>query len=173
MEKKTPRNIFKMFPARINEFSVGAIRTYGDEKLGASIAYSFEDKTAVTLYLYDQGASHIEDGVNSEIVQQARAMAKKDIFQAERYGFFRNLKMLIENEVEFNIGTEVLIMLHSAYSGISDALGDSLPVISDLYVTGLKDYICKIRVTRPSQGNEKNIVNLIQILLSKIASMLS
>lgn len=174
LAKESPENILILLPSKIKSFLAETPKTYPDKRLGASLGYNAPDHTAITIYLYDQGIQDIKDGIDSEIIHTSKEMAMKDIMVYKQIGHWRNVNKIIDREVEFNVGKEKkLKVFYVSYScdAIADYSGNYVPVISDLYVTGIMSYICKIRVTRSVDTSEITIQEVITTVLSDISNI--
>lgn len=171
LAKNTPEEILVLLPLQIESFIAQPEPiTYSDKRLGASLGYNAPDQTVITVYLYDQGIQDIKDGIDSEIIQTSRETSMEEMKVNERMGYWRNVKKITDEEIEFNIGKKDLKVLYVSYScDANDGYSEKgIPLISDLYVTGLKNYICKIRITRLADSDEAKSQNVIEAILAEI-----
>lgn len=169
--KDLPEDILVLLPSRIENFIAETPRTYQDKRLGASLGYNTSDHITVTIYIYDQGVQNIEDGVGSEIIKISKESAMEEIIAYERMGYWRNVNKVADKETEFDIGEgKKLKVLYVSYScdAIDGYSENYIPTISDLYITGVKDYICKMRISRPVGRDEAEIQNVIETVLAEI-----
>ncbi|MDP3803991.1 MAG: hypothetical protein Q8Q87_00400 [Candidatus Omnitrophota bacterium] len=172
LAKESPESMFMSLPVQIKTFVAGAPVSYPDKRLGASIGYNSPTLTAITVYLYDQGIENVEDGIDSDVIRQSKEMAMNDIREVERMGIYRNVEIIADDKAEFDIGgTDPLKMLFASYSCdmVDQDSGGSYHVISDLYVAGMKGYICKVRITRSPDANEAEIKEVLTAIFSKIS----
>lgn len=173
--KESAESILLLLPKNIVEFKAETPMTYGDPRLGASLGYNNPAGIAVTLYLYDLGQESIPDGIASEVIVRAEEEAINEIKDVAKQGYYGNLNFSPEQEVTVTIpGGKAVTLLKKSFSyamAMSD-YGINETVWSDLYMTGVGGYICKIRVSRSAViGAERDdeIESLIQTLVTELA----
>jgi hypothetical protein len=170
--KDHPESILRSLPASIKTYIAGERISYQDKRLGASIGYNSSSGISVTIYLYDLGATGIKDGIDSAIIIDSKNMAVADIREAESSGFYRNVIILSDKQksLELKDGTKIAL-LHMSFTYLlnNPYTGDVSTVVSDLYLTALKGYVCKVRVSRPAglaKEDEGGITEMLRELFS-------
>jgi hypothetical protein len=173
--KEAPEAILAKLPAELNGFQATQIQKFDEAGWGAALGYNNMDTvTAVTVYIFDMGAKEIKDGLASPIIKQAKTDAMEDIKSVIDSGMYKNLKIVKESEVKLPLGKgkswPALYVLMNMEVVISDQ-GLTMPDHSSMYITGMKNQIIKIRISRPevTEENEKNIDALVSSLLSAIS----
>ena len=173
MDKRTPENILVALPTEINKFSAAEPQVYEDISQGASISYCSEDMTLLQVFLYDEGIVEIEDGISSDVVIQAREASAQDMIEQGSTGFFRDLTLAIDKILEFDFaGEKLLRTFYISFSGeaMDPESGLSWPIISDLYIAGILNYICKIRITRNADSDETELLETVGAILADLGS---
>lgn len=175
--KELPEKILQSLPEKIENFiAMRDASSYDDTRLGASRGYNDADSgIVVTIYLYDLGARGIEEGIGSEIVNEAREGTMKELEHLEGIGYYKNVKIISEGKMKLPLKqNESLELLTAVYSFVSVGdLKEPITVHSELFLVGMKGYICKVRVTRSpeiTEEKEKELKRVIGVLLSLIKS---
>jgi hypothetical protein len=169
--KDPPETILQSLPTQFKSFTAEEPFLYNDKRLGASIGYNDQAGTAITVYLYDLGAGDIETGAGSQIVKMAKEGAIADIKQAEQMGYYSNFNIVSDKQMDFDIGegkSLQILFVSCTYEFTNELTGIKQQVASSIYLTGLKGYICKIRVSRPAdmdKDREEGIRDILRILL--------
>jgi len=172
--KEPPEAILQSLPDRVKTFIASDTVSYDEPGLGASRGYNDPDGIVITLYLYDLGVLNVEDGVTSEIILAAKEHAIEDIRQAESMGYYNRVQIISDRQILFDPGDgRSLKMLSTKLSYImkNPVTAEQHQVASDLYLTGLRGYICKIRVSRAA-AREKEWENRIEDALYTLLSIL-
>jgi hypothetical protein len=110
--------------------------------LGTTIYYDHPGIKA-TVYIYRMGIKIIPDGIESNVVQQAFDMAKADIREVARQGYFKLTSELTTSTTILDPETQLISALTASFS--CKEKGEDL--ISMLYVFGRKNQIIKIRIS--------------------------
>jgi len=171
--KDAPEEILSKLPAQIGEFIAEPVNKYDESEWGASIGYNSLNGTAVTVYIYDMGVAEIADGLSSDIVRQAKQDAMEEIKETVRSGVYAKYKLNEEKQIQLDIpgGKKLPAFFWSMYyEVVMPEYNMNFPTHSSAYITGIKNHIFKIRVSRPvlDEVNEANIDSLISSLISKI-----
>ncbi len=172
--KDRPEAVLRSLPAQYKAFNAEEPFLYQDKRLGASIGYNDEAGIAITVYLYDLGRGDIEDGTGSAVVREAKEAAVADIRQAEKMGYYRNVKVVSDADATFGlINGQSLRMLSAqlTYEFTDELSGITQQVASAVYLTGMQGYICKIRVSRPAvldKDREDGIQDILVALLTAL-----
>lgn len=175
LAKESPETILRSLPSQISSYSATDIVPYEDRKLGASLSYSNPAGVAVTVYLYDLGVEDIADGPDTEIIAVSKRMAIADIREQEKLGLYSNVVIIFDGEKNLHLKGDKAIKLVSvvlSYQLNNPYTGEqSLSFASDLYLTGLRGFICKVRISRPSglgKTDEDGIAEMLNDLLSAL-----
>lgn len=174
LAKESPETILRSLPSQISSYSATDIVPYEDVRLGASLGYNHPAGIVVTLYLYDLGEKDIREGIDSEIIAASKDMAVADIREAEKMGYYGKVTVVSDamKTLKLSGGREIkLLFLSLTYLLNNPNTGESSPVASDLYLTGLRGFICKVRISRPSglgKTDEDGIAEMLNDLLSAL-----
>ena len=171
--KEPLQNLLVSLPAHVKTFTAETPQVYEDEKFGVSIGYNDPAGTSITLYLYDLAVQDIPDGISSEIIRSAKEEAIGELKEVEKSGLYSDVKITVDQEIDFGLDAgKTLKMLFVSFSyNMKDQYStEVLPIFSDMYLTGFKGYICKIRISRPEIQKEKEdeIKETIKTLLSTL-----
>jgi len=172
--KESPEVILRSLPAQIKTFIAEDPLSYDDKRLGASIGYNDPGGIAMTVYLYDLGGGDVEDGVGSEMIKTSKEQAIEDIRQSESMGYYSGVKIISDNQTIFDLGegkSLKVLFISLSYILNNPLISNQQQVASDLYLVGLKGYICKIRVSRPAV-KEREQEGRIQEALATLLSVL-
>ena len=168
--KEPPQNLLASLPAQVKTFTAEAPQAYEDKRFGVSIGYNDPSGTSITLYLYDLGVQDIPDGISSEIIRRAKEEAIGEVKEVEKLGIYSHIEVATDKEIDF--GLDAGKTLKMLYVSFSYSLKNQyfLPIFSDMYLTGFKGYLCKIRISRPEIQKEKEdeIKETIKTLLSTL-----
>lgn len=172
LAKESPEAILRSLPAQIRSYSATDIVSYEDRKFGSSLNYSNPAGVAVTVYLYDLGVEDIADGPDTEVIALSKSMAIADILEQEKMGLYSNVVIIFDGEKSLNLKGGKAIKLVSvvlSYQLNNPYTGEQSSVASDLYLTGLRGFICKVRISRPSglgKTDEDGIAEMLNGLFS-------
>lgn len=172
LAKESPEAILRSLPAQIRSYSATDIVSYEDRKFGSSLNYSNPAGVAVTVYLYDLGVEDIADGPDTEVIALSKSMAIADILEQEKMGLYSNVVIIFDGEKSLNLKGGKAIKLVSvvlSYQLNNPYTGERSSVASDLYLTGLRGFICKVRISRPSglgKTDEDGIAEMLNGLFS-------
>ncbi|GEM_PF-3474071 len=172
--KQLPEDILKTLPKKIETFDAEMPNTFGDKRLGASIGYNDKEDTAITAFLYDYGYADIEDGIFSEIINTSKESAIEDVKEYEKRGYYGNVKIISDGRKEFILnGKNTIDTLWTSYSYeiIDPRVKGFASVISDLYIVGLRGYICKIRVTRSEIAGDRKKQEIDEVLRTILSAL--
>jgi len=172
MAKDTPEQVLKSLPAGIKTFAAEDPHVYEEPGWGASIGYNDLSGVAVTVYLYDLGLNDIGDGIASQVLLDEK---KEVIGGIENSGYWSDVLVTADDQqaIRLDNGKKVdVLFTQFSLNGTDPATGSPLALRSDLYLTGLNGFICKIRITRPAstpEAKEKEIASVVKELLSRLA----
>ncbi len=164
--------LLRALPATHGTFTADAGHCYGDEYLGMSRNYNGSDGTRVSIYLYNLGAEKIPDGVDSETVRLAYTMAIDDIRSFAEAGRYLDLKEESGTSEYFRNADKEKTPLPFLSARFTFRIASSPDIVrvSTLHVSGLKNYVCKIRVTWPETGgNPQNMAQLLGTLVETLS----
>jgi hypothetical protein len=165
--KESPEDILRSLPPQIKSYNATDIVSYEDKRLGASLGYNSPAGIALNLYLYDLGVEDIKEGTDAEVISASKSMAVAEIM-----GFYSNVKIISDTEKTWKLNgrSEVkLLFLSLTYIMTNPYTGGSSSVVSDLYVTGLRGLICKVRISRPAglgREDEDGITEMLRVMFS-------
>lgn len=173
--KEPAEEILAALPVSIGSFAAGTLQVYDKPGLGASIGYNdISAGIALTLYLYDDGIDNIADGSASTEVLLTKETAINDIMM-----YIQNTSTDFEiitdtnKELELGGGRRLgVLFTQFSYNSSNPFTGEQEKLYSDLYLTGLKGYFCKIRITRLASiytEEEKEIEKVVRELLTRLA----
>jgi hypothetical protein len=174
--KDPPQTILRSLPIQYKVFTAEEPFLYDDKRLGASIGYNDGAGIAITVYLYDQGLGDIEEGAGSAIIRAAKNGAIDDIRQAEKMGYYHDVKIVSDKQTDFNLGDGRSLRMLSVsltYNFTNELSGIKQQLVSSVYMAGLQGYICKIRVSRPAdldKDRQDSIQDILELLLSALKS---
>ncbi|WP_265595540.1 hypothetical protein [Verrucomicrobium sp. BvORR106] len=156
--KDEPTAVLAALPEKAGMFeSDGEVQTFEEHGLGASRLYRVPGGTWITLYLYDLDTQVIRNGVEDQTIKDACKQAMGDIREMERQGHYADVKMAGENKVTLKLPSqrklEFLNVTYSLTFVKQGADGEDVKLVSQLFVTGLRDHIFKIRVSSPEGSN--------------------
>jgi hypothetical protein len=154
LAKDAPEKVLAGLPEKAGVFDAdGEVQTYQEIGLGASRVYRVPGGTWITLYLYDLDIPEIGAGIEDKTIKDACQQSMADIREMERQGHYADVKMAEESEVMLKLPTsgKELTLYSVAYSltFVRKDAEENLKVFSQLFVTGLRNHIFKIRVSRP------------------------
>jgi hypothetical protein len=168
---ESPETILDELPRKIGNFiAEKEILFYQNQKLGASLGYNTPQNIIATIYVYDLGKNDIPDGIDSNIVKSAYKQALSDIKYSESVGEYQNVKLLHDEPTDISLNSrEYVRFLCAVFSyDKKDKREDNIqPVQSELYMTGKRNHIFKIRVTYPPKDS-KYVRSQIDQLLKNI-----
>lgn len=157
--KDVPAVMLTGLPEKAGVFEAdGDVQTYDEAGLGASRVYRVPGGTWITLYLYDLDTPQIRAGIEDKTIKDACQQSMRDIKEMERQGHYADVKMAEQSEVMLDLPSgKKLSLLSVTYSLTfvrTDAEGKetNIKMFSQLFVTGLRNHIFKIRVSRPEGG---------------------
>ena len=150
-EKESPEVLLECLPKQIATFvAKEEIQVYEQKELGASLTYHSPYMTA-SIYIFDLGQPIIPDGIDSDSLKQAYMQAQSDILQAESMGLYENVSKQTDESTDILFNKNQTVSLLRAYftCDIKDE-GLKYNIRLDLYMTGIRNHIVKIRVTYPN-----------------------
>ena len=157
--KDVPAEVLAALPEKAGVFEAdGGVQTYDEPGLGASRVYRVPDGTWVTVYLYDLDMPVIGTGVEDKTIKDACQQSMRDIREMERQGHYADVKMAEESKMTLGLPSGKKLTLFSVTYSLSFVRKDAqenettIKMFSQLFVTGLRDHIFKIRVSRPEGG---------------------
>lgn len=172
--KEPPENILNLLPQAVGSFLAGPMRVYESKELGVSLGYNDPaGGIAITVYLYDAGVQDVPEGI-SQVILTAKEKALEEVKEAQALGLYSNVRIITDNEAGFDLADNRSLKALSAsffYELNNPYTGGSEPVYSDMYLVGLKGYICKIRASRPQVAKETD--EKIQAAVRELFSILT
>ena len=151
--KDAPAEVLAALPATFGTFVADDEgQTYDSPELGASRAYRLPSGTWISVYLYDLGHKTIRKGVEDKVIKDAAAQSKEDILEMERQGHYSDVKMAEDSKVTVDLESGQKLSFFSVTYSLAIVNKDTskkTKLFSQLLVTGLRDHILKIRVSRP------------------------
>lgn len=138
---------------------------FKDEALGYSVAY-LGDGNVITVFVYNLGLKSIPNGPDSdtlkaEMYESVLALEGNKTGPKPRY---KSLSPLGEKVVPFGTSKNAPQIRRKRYE--VEIIGEGA-AITELYITGYKDYFIKIRATYPADSKEKG-EKLVETLLDGI-----
>jgi hypothetical protein len=133
-----------------------------DQKFGYSVSYSGGSTVAV-VFVYNAGRERIPDGPDSDAAK-AEMYESLLVLEANRTGRkprYKSLTPLDEGVIPFGSDAAAPQVRRKRYE--ADVEGEGAAV-TELYVTGYKDYFIKIRATYPVADKEKGQKHLSALL---------
>lgn len=146
--QQQPYQLLSSLPSSYDGFKALQIRDYGRPEAGFSRSYQRPGAATITIYLYDANAKQISNGVKDSIVKAEFDSANSAIKDLVGVGQFRNLSLQTSRTVSF--GRPGHPFLFSQYSFNTSQNNSKLSTM--LYVTGLNNLICKVRITQASSN---------------------
>ena len=134
------------------------------KELGVGIAYQYEDRITATFYVFNAGILKIEDGIESDAVKAYFQQAIEDVFTMQKTGEYKNVTVVKQIEMDFQIQSEKLKALFAQF----DLTAANLESGSFLLMTGFKNQFFKIRYTYPKE-HEENAKTKWQCILNSFA----
>jgi hypothetical protein len=124
---------------------------FKDKALGYSVAYLGEG-TVITVFVYNLGLKKIPDGPDSETVKAEMYESLLALEANKANGRYKSLSPVNEKVIAFGSSKTAPQIRRKRYEADIAKEG---PAITELYITGYKDYFIKIRATYPADGKEK------------------
>jgi hypothetical protein len=154
--KDVPEVMLAGLPEKVGVFEMdGGVQTYDEPGLGASRVYRVPGGTWITVYLYDLDTPVIRTGIEDKTIKDACQQSMGDIKEMERQGHYADVKMAEESKVTLGLPSEKKLTLFSVTYSLSlvrKEVEEPVKLFSQLLVTGLRNHIFKIRVSRPEGG---------------------
>jgi len=173
--KNSPDKIIQALPSSIGKMTGDPVKSYANKTLGVSKGYNFkrDDITiCATVYIFDMGAKHIPDGINSNYVRQAYKYAKIDIDFYEKKGAYKNVNLIEETVHKTHLSeNNTALSLSAKYKYIKQKPGCGTSVTSYIYVFAANDHFIKTRITMNSENKtadsiRENFIETITRILS-------
>ncbi len=148
-----------VFPEDLGRFFTRVdAKEYDDSKLGVYIGYNLGTIARASIYLYHAGVKDIGAGIRSEQVPRHFKQVKGDIFEMEKQGHYRSVRLVSETEESVKTASGDLTFLR-AYFTYKEASpkprGTEPPLMhSDLYLTGYKNLFLKVRFSYSEEHKE-------------------
>lgn len=153
LAKDVPEVMLAGLPEKAGVFEVdGGVQTYDEPGLGASRVYRVPGGTWITVYLYDLDTPLIRTGIDDKTIKDACQQSMGDIKEMERQGHYADVKMAEESKVTLDLPSGKKLSLLSVTYSLSlvrKEAEEPVKLFSQLFVTGLRNHIFKIRVSRP------------------------
>lgn len=124
---------------------------FKDAALGYSVAYLGEG-TVITVFVYNLGLKKIPNGPDSETVKAEMYESLLALEANKANGRYKNLSPVSEKVIPFGSSKTAPQIRRKRYEADIAKEG---PAITELYITGYKDYFIKIRATYPADAKEK------------------
>jgi hypothetical protein len=125
--------------------------TFKDAALGYSVAYLGEG-TVVTVFVYNLGLKKIPDGPDSDIVKAEMYESLLALEANKASGRYKSIQPVNEKVMAFGSSKTAPQIRRKRYEV---EIAKEGAAITELYVTGYKDYFIKLRVTYPADSKEK------------------
>jgi hypothetical protein len=137
-------------------------KVFDDKKLGYSIAY-LGDGTIVTVFVYNLGLEKIpgdpySDVIKAEMYESMLALEANKTNPKPRY---KSISPLDEKVMPLGSNKGAVQIRRKRYEV---EIIDEGQAVTELYLTGYKNYFIKIRATYPAEGKEKSQKNLSNLL---------
>ncbi len=138
---------------------------FKDAALGYSISYT-GDGTVVTVFVYNLGLEKIPTGPNSDAIKAEMYESLLALEGNKKSGRYKSITPLDEGVVPLGANKAAPQIRRKRYEV---DITDEGEAITELYVTGYKNYFLKIRATYPSQekkrpGGEKAVADVLGAL---------
>lgn len=169
------QDLLNSLPKQYGQYQAEPVVYYGTPSNGYSRNYVYPGSAKITVYLFTAGQQRIADGVNDPTVIEAFQGARSAIGDAVKMGLYRNLRPLRDYKVTISRafkGKESLSLLAASYSFQVQKSPDT--VYSKLYVTGLHNFVFKVRVTQgridqPSEAEMQQFLSMVVDTFDKVA----
>ena len=164
--QQQPYRLLSSLPSSHDGFKALQIRDYGRPEAGFSRSYQRPGAATITVYLYDANAKQISNGVSDPIVNAEFDSANSAIKELVGISQFRNLSLQTSRTVSF--GRPSHPFLFSQYSFNTSQTPNKLSTM--LYVTGLNNLICKVRITQASSNGitDAQIRSFMEMMLNSL-----
>jgi hypothetical protein len=138
---------------------------FKDEKLGYSVAYLGGD-TIVTVFVYNLGRDKIPSGPDSDVVkaEMYESLLALEANKTNPKPRYKSISPLDEKVISLGPDENALQIRRKRYE--VEIIGEGA-ALTELYVTGYKNYFVKIRATYPATDKEqsqKHLSNLLDAL---------
>jgi len=169
--KEAPEQLLESLPPTVEAFVARTPYLYDDPRAGASRGYNDPSGIAITLYLYDLGLGDIEDGITAKVLLEDKENVIDEIRNS-----WRNVSVVTDGirDVDLGKGRKVPVLFTQfSFQAPDEGPGSADPLRSELYLLGMKGYICKIRITRfasTPEKKEQEIDKVVSTLLSRLAT---
>ena len=161
--------LLRKLPSAMHGFSSEGIEAYGDARYGASATYQLIEghaRATLTVIMFDGGFGPVADGVESEVTEAAFKGAINDIRAHEKMGRYQDVKVISSRVVEMADREGYIANVN--YKFVQDSF-EKIDVNSYLVVTGVRNYILKIRVTGDASSiTEPKILNVVESIVFSI-----
>jgi hypothetical protein len=133
---------------------------FKDTALGYSIAYS-SDGLIVTVFVYNLGFEKIPNGPNSDTVKAEMYESLLALEANKANGRYKSLSPLDEKVISFGSNNNAPKLRRKRYEV---EIAKEGPAITELYMTGHKNYFIKLRSTYPTNNREQHEKTLDELL---------
>ncbi len=124
---------------------------FKDKALGYSVAYLGEG-TVITVFVYNLGLKKIPDGPDSDIVKAEMYESLLAVEANKANGRYKSISPVNEKVIPLGSSKTAPQIRRKRYEV---EIAKEGAAITELYVTGYKDYFIKIRATYPADSKEK------------------
>jgi len=118
---------------------------------GYSVGYDSDDRTAVTVYVYNRGLASIPNNLAAKEMQKEFATAKEAVREAKRLGIYENLQEQESGEAVLGGRKPGLKALYARFL----LRIEKQDTVSEIYLLPHRNHFIKLRVTRPEKEIEK------------------
>lgn len=161
--------LLRKLPSTMHGFSSAGIETYGDARYGASATYQLIEghaRATLTVIIFDGGFGPVADGVESEVTEAAFEGAINDVRAHEKMGRYQDVKVISSRVVEVADREGYIANLN--YKFVQDS-SEKIDVNSYLVVTGVRNYILKIRITGDASSiTEPKILKIVESIVFSV-----
>lgn len=162
--KEDPAEIMRNLPVTIEGFDTEPLYVYPDKEGGVSVGYNDRaERAAVTVYLYDEGFETIPDGPDAPGFLEIEKGIVENYLKMQRDGEIKDFAIQSGGKVSLTLPDGREAAFRHMRLAIESA-SDQPDTLSDVYLTGARDHILKIRITRiapPMKELEARIERLV------------
>lgn len=127
------------------------INMFKDPALGYSVSY-LGDGLVVTVFIYNLGFEKIPTGPNSDTIKAEMYESALALEANKSNGRYKSIQPLDESVIAFGSNKAAPKIRRKRYE---IEIAKEGPAMTELYVTGYKNYFIKIRATYPTDNKQK------------------
>ena len=124
---------------------------FKDAALGYSVAYLGEG-TVITVFVYNLSLKKIPDGPDSDIVKAEMYESLLALEANKASGRYKSIQPVSEKVIPFGTNKTAPQIRRKRYEV---EIAKEGAAVTELYLTGYKDYFIKLRATYPADDKEK------------------